>query len=416
MAWLTSILQNVGRTGSDINEAKTANLQEKQQKLAQQFKMQQFKAQMDELNQRLATGKAPQYLGSYQATTGQRFNTQRNPLSGAITEQASEGPAAMSPEQKKIADAETALGRKLSPEEAKIIVGVESKTPKTAYAAMRPDANGKMWGLNAETKQWEPLPEVPGSEFKAVQKPQNRDDKYIAIQAKKNGNTPLTKEEKDYEAAYDLWTKKTKIDPGIQRAAAFSANRYIPIIDPSDPEAVTFMRAYDAAKSGARSPQSIAFQTDKAITKYFTAGPAGTTINYFNTAIDHLKLLRETADALQNGDFRLLNEAGNRYANETGNPAPNNFNTVRSAVAGELSKTFKGTGATDQEVSMIQNTINNAQSPKQMNGAIEYYLRLMGGKMDALKGQYEAGKRSTPNFGGNQPPPGAKIIKWDDVK
>ena len=78
MAWLTSILQNVGRTGSDINEAKTANLQEKQQKLAQQFKMQQFKAQMDELNQRLATGKAPQYLGSYQATTGQRFNTQRN--------------------------------------------------------------------------------------------------------------------------------------------------------------------------------------------------------------------------------------------------------------------------------------------------------------------------------------------------
>src|ERR1039457_2226396 len=206
------------------------------------------------------------------------------------------------------------------------------------------------------------------------------------------------KDEKDYEAGYNVWTQKTKVDPQVQKAAAFGANRYIPILDPSDPESVTLMRAYDAAKSGARTPQSISFQVDKAVTKYFTAGPAGTTINYFNTAIDHLKLLRETADALQNGDIQLLNKFGNEFANATGNPAPNNFNTVRSAVSGELSKTFKGTGATDEEVSLIEKTINNSQSPQQLSGAIQYYLRLMGDKTDALKGQFSAGKQGSPNF------------------
>ena len=393
---LQSILQGVGRGGNEYAEAKDANMQDKQ-------RMQQFKMQMDELQQRLATGKAPQVVHTYQGADGKMHNLVRSPLDGKITDQASEGPGEMSPEQKKVDSFEKIVNRNATEDEKKILLGAESKVSRVPYAAIRPDENGKMWGLNLETKGWEKLPELPGSEFKAVTKPQNRDDKYIAIQTKKNSGTPLSKDDKDYEAAYDLWTKKTKIDPGVMRAAAFGNNRFVNILDPSDPEAVTFMRANDAAKSRARSPQSISFQVDKAVTKYFTAGPAGTTINYFNTAIDHLKLLSETANALQNGDIQLLNKAGNAWADATGNPAPNNFNTVRSAVAGELSKTFKGTGATDQEVALIESTINNCQSPKQLAGAIDYYLRLMGGKMDALKGQYTQGKQGTPNFpsGGN---------------
>jgi hypothetical protein len=385
-ALLQSILGGIGRSGNEAAEARSANQAEKQKQQELQFKLQQFKSQMDELNQRLAAGKAPQYVGSYQAPTGQRINTERNPLTGAL----SDSPG----------------GQQRLPAAAN----------KPKYADLKQAADGKWWGLNNETQKMEPIPGQ--DEFKAVQKPQNRDDRYIAIQAKKNSRTPLTKDEQDYESAYDLWVQKTKVDPGVKKAAAFGANRYIPVLDPSDPEAVTFMRAYDAARSGARSPQSIAFQIDKAITKYFTAGPAGTTINYFNTAMNHLNLLLETANALHNGDVQLFNKYGNMYQDATGDPAPNNFNTVRSAVSGELSKTFKGTGATDQEVALIVSTINNAQSPKELAGAIDYYLRLMGGKMDALRGQYAAGKQGSPNFpsNGTTPPPGSTIIKWDDVK
>ena len=96
----------------------------------------------------------------------------------------------------------------------------------------------------------------------------------------------------------------------------------------------------------------------------------------------------------------MFNKYSNAWATATGNPAPNNFDTVRNAVAGELSKTFKGTGATDEEIAIISGTIHNAQSPDLLYGGIDYDLRLMQGKMQALKGQFEAGKQGKPNFPG----------------
>lgn len=243
-----------------------------------------------------------------------------------------------------------------------------------------------------------PIPKALLSGATLVGKEPNRDDKYLAILSKQNSGQPLTQDEKDYKGAYDLWVKQTKVEPGVARAAAFGANRFIPVMDPSNPENVTFMRVGDAAKTGALSPQSISFQIDKAVTKSFTSGPAATTINYFNTATDHLKLLQQTADALKNGDVPAFNKAANSFATATGSAAPSNFDTVRSAVAGELAKTFKGTGATDEEIGLIATTINNSQSPEQLRGAIQYYLRLMDGKMQALKGQYDAARQGKPNF------------------
>lgn len=84
-AWLQSVLQGVGRTGSELQQAKTANLEQKQKQIEQQFKMQQFKAQMDELNQKLALGKAPQFVGSFTDPKGKVQNQIRDPLSGKLT-------------------------------------------------------------------------------------------------------------------------------------------------------------------------------------------------------------------------------------------------------------------------------------------------------------------------------------------
>lgn len=73
---------------------------------------------------------------------------------------------------------------------------------------------------------------------------------------------------------------------------------------------------------------------------------------------------------------------------------------MKAAVAGELSKTFRGAGATDAEISEINETINRAQSPEQIQGAIKYYLALMGGKIQTLKAQNDMGMQGKPNFGG----------------
>jgi hypothetical protein len=231
-------------------------------------------------------------------------------------------------------------------------------------------------------------------------KPQQRDDRAIAIMQKQQAGQPVTADDKSYLAAYNLWTKQTKIDPGIARAVAFGANRYIPVVDPNDPEKVTIMRAADASKADLGTPASIAFQTDKALTRAFTSGQPAQTINYFNTATEHLKQLQDAADALNNGDVQAFNKLGNAWATATGNPAPTNFAAIKNAVAGELSKTFKGAAATDAEIDAINTAINSTQSPAQLSGAIASNIRLMGSKMEALRGQYEAGKQGKPNFPG----------------
>ena len=227
---------------------------------------------------------------------------------------------------------------------------------------------------------------------------QNRDDRAIAINQKRASGQPLTPDDKSYLAAYDLYIKQTKVDPRVAGAVASGANRYIQVIDPQNPENVVLMRAADAAHAGANTPASIGFTIDKAITKYMTSGAGGQNITAFNTTTEHLKTLQEAGDALQNGNVQLFNSLGNKWATATGMPAPTDFNAVKFAVAGELSKTFKGAGATDAEISQINTTINNAQGPEQIKGAIDYYTRLMGGKLSALQSQYEAGKQGRPAF------------------
>ena len=267
-----------------------------------------------------------------------------------------------------------------------------------AYVKVHPDYKGtyEQWGV-----------EQGQLAKRAV--PTNRDDRYIEIQQKKaNDPTSLTKDDNDYAAAYDLYINKRVLDPIRTRAAANADDRYVQVFDIYNPDRVTFMRAREAASNpDVASPQSISFQIDKAITKYMIAGKGGENINYFNTAVDHLNLLSEAADALNNGDIQRLNQFGNAFARETGDPAPTNFETVKSAVAGELSKTFKGTGATDAEISQINQEINSSESPAQLHGAIDHYRNLMHGKLEALRQQYEQGKQGRPAFAPATPAAGA---------
>jgi hypothetical protein len=228
--------------------------------------------------------------------------------------------------------------------------------------------------------------------------PTSKDDRFIDIERRRALGQPLTKDDQAYADAYDIYVKKRITGPMLARVAAQAADRYVPFMDPANPDRVIMMPVAEGARAGLGTPQSIAFQTDKAMQKYMTSGKGGENIGYFNTAVNHLELLEKVGDALNNGDLPAVNRIGNILATETGEEAPTDFNAVKNAVAGEVAKVFTGRGATVEEITAINQTINNAQSPEQILGAIRYYKDLMGGKLGAMRSQWDAAKRGTPAF------------------
>ena len=227
-----------------------------------------------------------------------------------------------------------------------------------------------------------------------------RDDKAIAIYAKPQEQ--WTPEERAYIQGYEKYITKSKTEPGVMRAQVYVNNRVVPIIDPDNPDNLVYQTPKEAAKNKSLAPGSIGFQTKKSVTNAFTRGPEARSLNAFNTAIDHLQQLNQAADALHNGDIRLVNELGQRWAAATGEAAPTNFNAIKGAVAGEVAKTFKGGEATDAEIRQLNDTINRANSPAQLKGAIAQFSALMMSKRHALEQQYKKGMQAQPNFGGTE--------------
>jgi hypothetical protein len=135
--------------------------------------------------------------------------------------------------------------------------------------------------------------------------------------------------------------------------------------------------------------------------KYMTTGEGGKNLTAFNTAIEHANQLSQAVDALGNGDVRTLNKVGNALGYEFGSDRTTNFNVIKSALSGEISKVFKGGQATDAEIKEVSAPFNSANSPAQLKGAINNAIRLMNSKRDALREQFEQGQQGKPNFGNN---------------
>ena len=145
--------------------------------------------------------------------------------------------------------------------------------------------------------------------------------------------------------------------------------------------------------------KSYDFDIEKGVAKDFTSGKSAQNLTAFNTAIDHAKQLDKAIDALNNGNMTPLNELGNVFSVKMGNDSVTNFNVIKNALSGEISKVFKGGQATDAEIKAVQGPFDAANSPAQLRGAIKQAVFLMNSKRNALKEQYEKGQKATPNFG-----------------
>ena len=132
------------------------------------------------------------------------------------------------------------------------------------------------------------------------------------------------------------------------------------------------------------------YGTMGAAEKAFTSGKKGDTTRALNVAVDHLGTLQQVADALQNNDTRLFNQAGNFIALQTGNPAPTDFNAVKRIVADEVTKAVIGGAGALGDRKAVDDAISAANSPAQLKSVIDRYKQLMGGQLAGMETQYTA--------------------------
>ena len=146
------------------------------------------------------------------------------------------------------------------------------------------------------------------------------------------------------------------------------------------------------------------FGIEKKVGTDFTSGDAAKSLTAFSTAIEHAGQLSKATDELDNTDNRTLNKIGNSLGYQFGSDKTTNFNVIKNALSGEISKVFKGGQATDAEIREVQGPFDTANSPEQLKGAIKNAIALMNSKRDALKQQYQSGVQGKPNFGGGTDP------------
>jgi len=158
---------------------------------------------------------------------------------------------------------------------------------------------------------------------------------------------------------------------------------------PASAATMKFMQEHPDATSDDISAFNAKLKSQGSSTQAFATGKQGQAVNSMNVATEHLGLLRDLSKALDNGDIRAFNSIGQTYSQQTGSPAPTNFDTAKQIVGDELIKAVIGSGAGVADRENIQTAFNKASSPQQLQGAIDNAFKLMGGQLKGLKLQYE---------------------------
>jgi len=133
------------------------------------------------------------------------------------------------------------------------------------------------------------------------------------------------------------------------------------------------------------------YATQLGTMKDFTSGKTSQNITALNTSIGHLDQLYQAANALNNGNVQVLNHVANSLGVQIGESPVATYAAIHNAVSGEVSKTFKGASATDQELQAMDKTFSPSQSPKQAKAALDATIRLFASRLDALNNQFRNG-------------------------
>ncbi len=248
--------------------------------------------------------------------------------------------------------------------------------------------------------------------------------KYVALQQKKNSGQPVSKEDAAWMKGFEHYktlvpTATVNLQAGLlsgqakdMAASYFEQTGQLPGGMRSPAMSAQILNQAASGPGGVPNvaQNKLQYGAATALQKSAVAGEIGKNITAYNTAITHANQLSEAAAALDNTDPRILNAIGNKIGYEFGSDKTTNFNVIKNALSGEISKVFKGGEATDAEIKAVQEPFSASNSPAQLKGAISNAIHLMNSKRDALQQQYEQGMQGKPNFGGAQ---GGKIRARD---
>lgn len=158
------------------------------------------------------------------------------------------------------------------------------------------------------------------------------------------------------------------------------------------------MRILNAVTELAPDFDANQYQTRQGTMKSFASGQDAANVASANTVIGHIAEMLKDGEALHNGSITPINAVGNFLARNTGNPAQTRFASSSTAVADEMAKLFKGTGAaTDQSIKDWKATLSPNMSPEQIRASAETALSLMASRLGALHEKYSSTMGRAPD-------------------
>jgi hypothetical protein len=241
--------------------------------------------------------------------------------------------------------------------------------------------------------------------------------KYVALQQKKNSGQALSKDDAAWSKGYEhmktlVPIANINLQSGLlnDQAKAMAAQLYQQTGQlPSgmrSPAMSAQVLNQAAGGPGTETPDIAAnkrtYAAQTAEQKAFISGPQGQQLTAIGTSRNHMQTFKDTADALDNGNFLKANQVGNYLGMQFGSDKATNFNIAKSAFAGEVGKAFAGANVGVQDRQELMDKISAASSPAQLKGYADTADKLLEGKQKSLQQSYQEGMQGKPNFGGAQ--------------
>lgn len=122
--------------------------------------------------------------------------------------------------------------------------------------------------------------------------------------------------------------------------------------------------------------------------KDFGTGAIGNSIKSANTAVQHMSVLRDLSGALKNKETKKVNELFNYLGAEFGSEAPPSFEAAVGLVGDELANAVIGSKGAVSDREGIQQKFKSNAAPGQIEGVLDTYTKLMGGRIATNRDQY----------------------------
>lgn len=142
-----------------------------------------------------------------------------------------------------------------------------------------------------------------------------------------------------------------------------------------------------------------AYDIEKGVEKDFTSGGYSQQLNSINRARNHMGTFLKLAQAMDNGDVKIINSASNFFKTQLGSSAPGNLQIAKQAFASEVGKSFAGANVTLHDREELDASIDKASSWTQLSDAAKTADELLAGAQKALKQTHDAGIQGKANFG-----------------